>query len=326
MIKATQFARTSALPAIAAALALSSTASLAQQAQPTPTEPTTTPTTAAPTTPAPDQASSAAQPSSTASDTSSSASDTAAPATAAKSTTTTKARSSHTVTKRTASAAKPAAPVVTHKSSPAPAAKTPEPSAPIAPVASPLAAQPAAKPAAQPQAPAKASNGSNERTLEIGGGALAILALGGAAFAIARRRRSEDEDEWYEEQPYEATNAEPAAAAAEPIEAAAMPRHDPVAQEQSAIVAPKASAFAWGGSKEAAASSNDGSDRRQGESWVERAYRGPSPANPSVSLRNRLRRAAFFDKRERDVAAGTAVPVEADAGLPDALSEERELA
>ena len=103
-------------------------------------------------------------------------------------------------------------------------------------------------------------------------------------------------------------------------------RHDPIAEVQSAIVAPEASAFSWGDSKEAALSSEDGSDRRPGETWVERAYRGPSPANPSVSLRNRLRRAAFFDKRERDVAEGTAAPVDAGAGLPDALSEEHELA
>jgi hypothetical protein len=163
--------------------------------------------------------------------------------------------------------------------------------------------------------------------LEIGGGALALLALGGAAFAIARRRRREDEEEWYEEQPYEEAQVEPVttAAEAESIEAAQMPRHDPVAQEQPAIVAPQPSAFSWGDSKKADTSSDDGSDRQPGETWVERAYRGPSPANPSVSLRNRLRRAAFFDKRGRDVADGRAEPVEAGAGLPDGRIEEREL-
>jgi hypothetical protein len=41
-------------------------------------------------------------------------------------------------------------------------------------------------------------------------------------------------------------------------------------------------------------------------------------------LRARLKRAAFFDKRERDVAAGTAAPVDPDAGLPDAMVEEQE--
>ena len=62
-----------------------------------------------------------------------------------------------------------------------------------------------------------------------------------------------------------------------------------------------------------------------GETWVQRAYRGPSANNPSVSLRNRLRRAAFFDKRERDVAAGVAEPVEMDAGLPDAMQSNSEI-
>jgi hypothetical protein len=34
-----------------------------------------------------------------------------------------------------------------------------------------------------------------------------------------------------------------------------------------------------------------------------------------------MKRAAFFEQRERDVAAGEAVPVESDAGLPDAMDE-----
>jgi hypothetical protein len=65
-------------------------------------------------------------------------------------------------------------------------------------------------------------------------------------------------------------------------------------------------------------------DRMPGESWIERAYRGPTTNNPSVSLRARLKRAAFFDKRERDVAAGRSEPVEMDAGLPEAMVDEQE--
>ena len=60
------------------------------------------------------------------------------------------------------------------------------------------------------------------------------------------------------------------------------------------------------------------------ESHVDRAMRGPTPDNPSLSLKKRLKRAAFFDQRERDVAAGEAEPVEADAGLPDALSDDEQ--
>jgi hypothetical protein len=55
------------------------------------------------------------------------------------------------------------------------------------------------------------------------------------------------------------------------------------------------------------------------ESHVERARRGPTPDNPSLSLKKRLKRAAFFDQRERLAAEGKAVPVDADAGLPDAV-------
>ncbi len=130
----------------------------------------------------------------------------------------------------------------------------------------------------------------------------ALLALGGGAYALMRRRRREEEmtEEFY--QPVE----EPAAAAAA-TELGTIASHDPaVPEEQSAMVAP--SAFAWGNAEPAAqpSSDDDGSDRLPGETWIERAYRGPSPNNPSVSLRARLKRAAFFDKREREVAAGSA--------------------
>ena len=58
------------------------------------------------------------------------------------------------------------------------------------------------------------------------------------------------------------------------------------------------------------------------ETHVDRAMRGPTPDNPSLSLKKRLQRAAFFDKREREVAAGEAEPVDPDAGLPEAMTEE----
>jgi hypothetical protein len=92
-----------------------------------------------------------------------------------------------------------------------------------------------------------------------------------------------------------------------------------------------ASAFAWGNQEQGDETTRNGQaaadpddDRRPGESWVERAYRGPSANNPSVSLRNRLSRAAFFDKREREAAAGLAEPVDPSAGLPEAMVEEQE--
>jgi len=88
--------------------------------------------------------------------------------------------------------------------------------------------------------------------------------------------------------------------------------------------AAEASAFGWDNARPCDQPSDDGSDRCPGESWVERAHRGPSPANPSASLKHRLSRAAFFDKREREVAAGKAEPVDPDAGLPEAMVEEQE--
>lgn len=63
-------------------------------------------------------------------------------------------------------------------------------------------------------------------------------------------------------------------------------------------------------------------DTGSGESHVDRAMRGPTPDNPSLSLKTRLKRAAFFDQRERQVAEGTAEPVDPEAGLPEAGVEE----
>jgi hypothetical protein len=70
----------------------------------------------------------------------------------------------------------------------------------------------------------------------------------------------------------------------------------------------------------AAASSSACADPAPG-SHVEAACEGPSADNPSLSLKKRLKRAQFFDQREQLAAAGMAVPVEADAGLPEALAE-----
>jgi hypothetical protein len=156
------------------------------------------------------------------------------------------------------------------------------------------------------------------------GGALALLALGGAAVAV-NRRCHEDEEEWVEEESADYDHAmmadEPAEVAEEPVTASY--------EEQPGFLAPPVSAFNW---DQAHATTQtpaeepmvEQDDRQPGETWVERAYRGPSPLNPSVSLKTRLRRAAFFDKRERDAAAGLAAPVDPTAGLPDRLVGQRE--
>jgi hypothetical protein len=170
-----------------------------------------------------------------------------------------------------------------------------------------------ANPAA-PKQPAPASDNANETALELGGGGLAILALGAAAVAIANRRRGRrDEEAWNYD------NLEPAAESE-------AERQEIVAEHEPPMIAPEPSAFAWGNSqvREQQATAASG-DRYPGETWVERAYRGPTADNPSLSLRKRLKRAAFFDKREREAAQGKAEPVEADAGLPDNVVEQREL-
>ena len=60
------------------------------------------------------------------------------------------------------------------------------------------------------------------------------------------------------------------------------------------------------------------------ESHVDQAMLGPTPDNPSLSLKTRLKRARFFDQRDREVAVGKAEPVDADAGLPEQMVEDIE--
>jgi len=62
------------------------------------------------------------------------------------------------------------------------------------------------------------------------------------------------------------------------------------------------------------------------ECHVDRAMRGPTPDNPSLSLKKRMKRAAFFDQRDRQVAAGTAKPVDPDAGLPERMVDDAAMA
>ena len=155
------------------------------------------------------------------------------------------------------------------------------------------------------QTPKKAMVGPfDERTAELGGGAIALVVLGAGAFALARRKTRRD---------YESHE-----------EGAVDDPHDPLFDEpmfQPEPTATETSAFAWG---DASRSEKEGCDnQRLRESWVQRAYRGPTPDNPSLSLKARLKRAAFFERREREAAAGEAARVDADAGLPEAITDDR---
>jgi hypothetical protein len=302
MIHVNRYKRTSVLPAIAAALALSPTAVLAQEAQPVPTDPAPAAQPAPPTDPAPatTDTSTVAQPDST-------STDTAKPT----ATSTTKRVAHRTVAKASIPAARVATTRVTTRSVKAPAPAPARTTAAAAPASTPASTRPkpivdlnAKSPAPTAAVAAKPAK-KKDPTLPIAGGALAFLAIGGAAAAMSRRRHNEEE-EW---------TVDPANA--EPIDTA--PADEPLLrEEQPAIVAP--STITW----EPAMEVKPETGRAEGETYVERAYRGPSPDNPSLSLRKRLKRAAFLDKRERDAAAGRALPVDATAGLPARMVEEQQ--
>jgi len=167
--------------------------------------------------------------------------------------------------------------------------------------------------------PVKKIGPVDERTAEIGGGAIIVLALGGLALGLrSRRRRRADEEAWN----YEALEPETEKAPAEEPMTLTHEVHQ-VHQPEPAIVAPEASAFAWDGQRRHEKADSE-SDCEQLDSWIERAECGPTADNPSQSLKKRMKRAAFFEKREREVEAGEAEPIDPDAGLPEAMIEEQE--
>jgi len=138
-------------------------------------------------------------------------------------------------------------------------------------------------------------------------GAAALLALGVGAFAVTRRRRVDEGEE--EPVQFEEEAVAPVPSRPEPA------RYDPpIFAPAMAGYAGHRSAFAWGGA------APDMAAARTRETHVERAMRGPTPDNPSLSIRKRLKRAAFFDKREREMAQGKGQPVDRFAGLPEAVA------
>ena len=317
MKRTTRSALNPALPAIAAVLALSSTPLLAQVAQPT--EPAPVTETAPPPVTDATPATTDTSPAATATETATTPSTTTTTTRTHTARATRPAPKATTVSKvtRTRVTRQAAAPAPVPAPAQAPTAN--QPPAPIsqsavAPVVDLNSKPPSQKPASRP-----ANN--PDQMMWIGGAALALIALFGIIFALVRRRRNAEawHEDWEAEPVLERETV--VSDRAEQVE----PRHDHIAhEEERGVVEP--SAFAWGATAPASdqGEREDGDDRLPGETWVQRAYRGPSANNPSVSLKNRLRRAAFFDKRERDVAAGIAEPVDPDAGLPDAMTEEHE--
>jgi len=115
-----------------------------------------------------------------------------------------------------------------------------------------------------------------------------ILALAGGAFALSRRRRHEDEE-------YDA--------ALDIIESDHVTRVEPAPVPAAPISTPPVAATAVPA----------GMDLSRYGRHVQAAYRGPTPDNPSLSLRKRLKRARFFDQRERMAREGIATPDAAPA-------------
>jgi len=284
------------LTAIAAVLALSSTPLLAQAADVAPSDPAT-PVIAAPppvvAAPAPTTAAPAADASSAGlnipkitvnMDDAPTAAAPAQPKAAAKSTAIkTSSATTHTA-KPAATAPAPRTVETPAPVAPAPMAAEVTPSVP-APQVAQAAVEPAPAPAPQPVAQAQPTEDND--VLPIAGAGLAVLALAGGAFALTRRkRREEDYEPWPEEaaaapaQREELALTEPA-----PVYAAATP----VASTEVRDDAPAANIPA-------------GFDLSRFGRHVQAAYRGPTPDNPSLSLKNRLRRASFYDQRERIAA------------------------
>ena len=214
-----------------------------------------------------------------------------------------------------ARSARPRAVARTASPAPAPAARVA--SAQAAPLPSESAAQPALAmpapltpaPAPLPSEPAAADTATmiepDEGALWAAAGALALFGLGGAAL-VGRRRRH-------------ARLAEPAVASwGEPPRAKTVRPGGFVTTAAAAPAAerPGRPAFAWGNQAPQPAPAPVADGNR-----IAAAYRGPTPDNPSLSLKKRLKRAAFFEQRDRAVRAGKAAPVSPHAGLPRRLAE-----
>ncbi len=163
----------------------------------------------------------------------------------------------------------------------APASPATEPAAPATAAASMLAEDsaltpPLAAPVAEPADPVvaqRADAGGDAFPWEIAGGAAALLLAGGAAFALMRRRRTDGvaEETRYEDGPV----ADPA----------------PEAHRAPVITAPPAKPR----STPAFATAPHGSMGRH----EALAMAGPSEDNPFLTLKKRLKRARFYDRRER---------------------------
>jgi hypothetical protein len=180
----------------------------------------------------------------------------------------------------------------------------------------PLAAAPAPEAAAPVANPVAAQDPTINDMLPIAGAAgLGALALLGAGLVIRRRRRREDEvHEEYEVTSWDRDEdvapqpmAEPAFTRSEPVR----PIHDPTPMPSPAMAV-------------AATKLPNGFDISKFGRHVQAAYRGPTKDNPSLSLKNRLRRASFFDQREREAGFAGRTPEPMPEAAPAPAVQQRQ--
>jgi len=145
-------------------------------------------------------------------------------------------------------------------------------SRPVAPLAPIVRAAPAPVPQPTPQT-------ADTDVLPIAGGVGAAILLLGGAVALGRRRRDDNEAVVYETQPEMRVGAAPMAAVVVPAPAQAVTAN-------TTTTLPS------------------GFDVSRFGRHTQAAYRGPTPENPSLSLKKRLKIASFYDGRERMAAEG----------------------
>ena len=199
------------------------------------------------------------------------------------------AKKAATKTARTAprAATKASAPATASTSTPV--AEGPAAAAPAAPTE---ANEPAPQTAPVEEAVAQPSNQPDiDEAIPLAGGAGAvILALAGAGMAVRRKRRRDEETidgEWTDEDELALTDE---------VEPVAEPAWDPPVHQPK--VAPLPASMAT-------PPVSDDFDRSKFGRHVQAAYAGPTPGNPSLSLRKRLKLAGELDRRER--MSGTAL-------------------
>ena len=159
---------------------------------------------------------------------------------------------------------------------------------PAAPLAAAPAPAPVPAPASQSVAKAPPAQRVDDDTLALAGaGGFGIILLAGGAVALSRRKRRNEGEVVASE--FGEPEAEPVVVTRSPLA--------PVAPTPMApAMAAKANALP------------NGFDLSRFGPHMQAAYRGPTADNPSLSLKRRLKRAAFFDRKERLAAESAMTP------------------